>query len=322
MSDIVVINPGMLTMFQDVGRVTAEQYGASRGGALDFRLYSLALRLTESQTANDAVLEIVSGPVSLVPTNEILVAVTGANVRSPQGLIPDCTGFWAPANQPLVISRPKASRAYFAVHGGFDVQRVLGGRGTDFRNHFGGFLGRALKPADRLPILASPPPKLPHHRWRHCNLSESPNYSGPLRLRFTWHHLVNDFLPSQQDQLIGTTYRIDPHSDGMAIRLQGPPLNVRHGDEFLSQPVLPGTIQVPPEGKPIVLLAHRGTIGGYPPIGHVIIPDLWRAAQLAPGDSVSFVAISLAEARQITRLAYQTLATAITYSTPQGFIDP
>ncbi|MCL4351928.1 MAG: biotin-dependent carboxyltransferase family protein [Firmicutes bacterium] len=322
MSDIVVLNPGVLTMIQDTGRVAAEQYGASRGGALDFRLYSLALRLTETQTANDAVLELISGPVSLVPHDEMLVAVTGANVRTPQGIIPDCTGFWAPANQPLVISRPHKARAYFAVHGGFDVQSVLGGRGTDFRNHFGGFCGRPLKPGDRLPILAGPPPKLPHGRWRHSNLSESPNSSGRLCLRFTWHHSVNNFLPSQRDQFISATYRIDPHSDGMALRLQGTPLKVRHSEDFLSQPVLPGTIQLPPDGNPIVLLAHRGTIGGYPPIGHVIIPDLWRAAQLTPGASLSFAAISLAEARQITRIAYQTLATAATYSTPQQFLDP
>lgn len=318
MSDIVVINPGVLTMIQDSGRISAERYGASRGGALDFRLYSMALRLTESSSANDAVLEIISGPVSLMPTEKILVAVTGADIRSPHGIIPDRIGFWAPANQPLVITRPKASRAYFAVHGGFDVTSVLGGRGTDLRNHFGGFFGRALKPGDRLPILPASPPKLPPNRWRHCNLNESPSSSGPLCLRFTWHHLVNHFLPNQQDKLIGTSYRVDPHSDGMALRLQGPRLQVHHSEDFLSQPVLPGTIQLPPDGKPIVLLAHRGTIGGYPPIGHVILPDLWHAAQLAPGAPVSFTAISLAEARRITRIAYQTLATTLTYTTSEG----
>lgn len=301
-------------MVQDGGRISAEPFGASRGGVLDFALYWRALRLVECTHPLSAVLEVVSGPVILVPSDDVLIAVTGAkSVRCRSQIIPSDTGFWAPANHPITVDGPQSARAYVAVHGGFDIGLILGGRGTDIRNHFGGFNGRPLQKGDVLGVLPSTLSRLPHTRWRRWN----PEPRNPLRtLRFVWDHAVERYFKTSSGDFTGADYTVEPASNGMAIRLHGAPLGLSNAARYLSEPVLPGTIQIALDGEPLLLLAHRGTMGGYPPIGHVITPDLWHAAQLKPGDVISFKPIALAQARQISQQSYLALSTAVTYTEP------
>jgi hypothetical protein len=177
--------------------------------------------------------------------------------------------------------RMASLRGYLAIAGGIDVPQVLGSRATDLRAGFGGWQGRALLCGDRLPV-GRPQAGPATGAWRvGWPRAESP--AGTLELRFLkgmqWVWFAQEARGSFQNEI----YQISPVSDRMGARLDGPPLTRGEMAEMVSQPVVAGSVQVPPDGQPIVLLADAQTIGGYPQIGHVISADLPRLARAWPG---------------------------------------
>jgi biotin-dependent carboxylase-like uncharacterized protein len=202
--------------------------------------------------------------------------------------------------------RRDGSRAYVAVAGGIDVPAVLGSRATYLRGGIGGFHGRALAAGDRLRAGAvrRDPRRLVgwsaaeeiQERYRPEALDEPfAVLDGPQ---------MDQFTPYSLRKFVEHDFQVSTRSDRMAFRLEGNDLHVvPNSGELLSEPVMPGAIQVPPSGDPMLLMADCQTTGGYPVIGILATVEISRAAQLAPGDTLAFRALELADAH--AALAYQ-----------------
>jgi antagonist of KipI len=304
-----VVRAGFLTTVQDLGRTGWREFGVSLGGALD----NHALRVANLLVGNDesaAGLEITLGGLRLTFADERIVAWCGGEFNAVFGSTPLPCGHAAllRAGEQLTIDRPKIGcRAWLAISGGFDVPLVLGSRSTDLRAGFSGFDGHALRDGDEIALGGNSghaqtlidklggkkiAPWKPAHDW------SSPAKHEPVL------HVVRGSNSDRFDDVTiqrftSEKFIVSPDSDRMGVRLEGSDLKQNDNHSLISEAVAPGTIQVPPSGKPILLLGDCQTIGGYPKIAHVITVDLPIAAQLRPADQVRFRQVSLADAHQL-----------------------
>ena len=296
-----LIEPGLLTTVQDRGRYGYQRYGVPVSGAMD----EFALRMANVLVGNDqnaAALEItVQGPKIefLAPT---WIAVTGADL-SPT-LDERTISLWESvrvhAGSVLAFGDPRdGMRAYLAVRGGIDVPVVMGSRSTYLKGRFGGLQGRALRKGDQLctlPLGGSEfvPKRLPKNYT-------APLYGGSHRLRVITGPQQDAFDRSALSAFLGSRYKVSSQSDRMGYALDGPKIEHRAGADIISDGNPPGAIQVPGDGVPRVLLADRGTTGGYTKIATVIASDLSKLAQALPGHSIAFRQVSLQEAQDALR---------------------
>ena len=289
-----VIAPGALTTVQDRGREGWRHLGVSRAGALDPGAMELANRLLGNDP-DAAVLELsLQGP-TLKLAQAARIAIVGANVAATSN------GHALPGQRPLTVPAGELKlgglragiRAWLSVEGGFDVPIMLGSRSTDMRGGFGGVDGRALRAGDLLPLGKSP-------RVETAVPKSAAWWIGADEHDFGIDHPLR-FVPSghpASSALAKRTWSVSPNSNRQGIRLQGEPLPkpLHHN---VSEPVALGSIQLPPDGQPIVLLADAQTVGGYAQLGYVIAADLPRLAQAGPGVALAFTAVGMGEARQI-----------------------
>lgn len=305
---IEVIKPGLMTTVQDLGRWGYQSYGVCISGALDgFALAAANLLVGNPQSA--AGLEMtVFGP-ALKFREETFFAVTGAE------LTPKLDGqeiaSWvchrAPAGSALSFGGRKSGvRAYLAVSGGIDVSAVMGSRSTYLLGRFGGVEGRPLKSKDLLPVPALRSDAEKFIGKRIPDHLRPPYKKNPL-LRVILGPFDSYFSEKGLDTLLSTEYAIARNSDRMGYRLGGKAIERQNPGELISCGLGNGTIQVPANGQPIILLADRQTIGGYPIIATVISADLPLIAQCAPGDRVRFAAVSVEEAQEAYRRAWGNL---------------
>ena len=281
---IEVIEPGALTTVQDLGRPGHESSGVSPGGAVDRH----ALRVANLMVGNEegaAALEIcIRGPVLKfhVETTVAWVGETGKSRRVAAGETVDFSKLTG------------GVRACLAVAGGLRVPDLLGSASTDLRAGFGGFHGRALRAGDRL--VFGEPAEVPRcgdwHVGRGDRISE-------VVLRFLPGVQQLWFSEAARRRFRSEVYQLTPRSDRMGARLAGTTLELAEPREMVSQPVACGSVQVPPDGQPIILLAERQTIGGYPQIGHVISVDLPKLARAWPGAAVRLREVTWEEAREL-----------------------
>lgn len=284
-SEIEVIDPGLLTSVQDVaGRRGSQRYGVSASGALDVPAARAANALV-GNAPDAAVLEVTwDGPVLRFGASAT-VAVTGATfdleVDGASMASGGPTGLPAGATLSFKALRSGA-RGYLAVRGGIDVDVVLGSRSTDLRGGFGGFQGRALRSGDRVPIGSAPQPGEADEP-----LAVSvPTADAPVRILPGPH--LRHFDPDVLDALCALPWVISPKADRMGYRLDGHPLAHGGVSEVPSLGLPNGAIQIPGDGRPIVLLADHQPTGGYPVPAVVIAADLRILAQRLPGDEVRF----------------------------------
>jgi antagonist of KipI len=228
-----------------------------------------------------------------------LIAVTGADLSpTVDGTeVPGWTAYAVPAGAVLKFGRRRTGlRAYLGVVGGIDVPPVLGSRSTYLRGGFGGYDGRALKNGDRLELGPAPADVR-----RLAGRSLPPERRPPLSAEPTVRVLLGPhddrFLPEGVETLLAAAYVVAPDSDRMGYRLAGPPLARREPADLVSGGMPLGGVQVPGDGQPIILLSDHQATGGYPLIATVIQADLSLVAQLAPGASLRFRAVSLDDAR-------------------------
>lgn len=299
---------------QDVGRIGFREFGVSLGGALD----SHALRVANLLVGNDesdAGLEITLGGLRLRFDDERTVAWCGGefDVRVGSTSLPAGHATFISAGEELIVNPPKLGcRSWLAISGGIGVPIVLGSRSTDLRGNFGGLDGRPLRDGDLIPLgkIRRSPALVTLRRGRQTAATEKvSSWSAPIDwtttaktepvLRFVRGSDWDRFNPSSHLALTNETFAVSPDSDRMGARLDGPELKRNEDVDLVSEAVAPGTIQVPPSGKPIVLLGDCQTIGGYPKIAHVITVDLPVAAQLRAGDTVRFQEISRADAHRL-----------------------
>jgi antagonist of KipI len=312
--NVFVRSAGFLTSVQDVGRTGFRQSGVSIGGALD----SHAMRVANALVGNDdtaAGLEATLGSLRLRFENQRVVAWCGGAFSARIGnenLPPGHAGLVA-RNEELVMTAPRGgSRAWLAISGGIDVPLVLGSRSTDLRGNFGGHEGRALRDGDTLPLFKER--RFPNRRLdKNGDLEIAAPWISEWSAPVPWATIAardrflrivqgpdwRRFTTESQTSLVGQPFTVTLDSDRMGARLDGPSLDRIDPTDLLSEAVAPGTLQVPPNGKPILLLGDCQTIGGYPRIAHVITVDLPIAAQLWPGDLVRFHEVSLAEAQEL-----------------------
>ncbi|PLC52434.1 carboxylase [Pollutimonas nitritireducens] len=303
---ITVIKPGLLSSFQDLGRFGHQHLGVPASGAMDSRAHRLA-NLLAGNTENEATLEITLVGPTLRFDAPGCIAISGAH------LSPTLNNEPIPNNRPLIVragdilafgARSAGLRSYIAWNGGIALPSVLGSRSTYLRGGFGGFHGRALRKGDVLNMLstldAGVLDDLEHELWKikvylPAILGLVPR-TGIRVMRGAHTGLFTD--ASIADFFAGD-YRIGPQSERMGYRLQGPQLSLKSSTQLLSEATSFGSIQVPPDGNPIVLMADRQTTGGYAKIGHVATVDLPSIAQCMPGETLRFTEIALSQAQQL-----------------------
>ncbi|MEG0007370.1 MAG: biotin-dependent carboxyltransferase family protein [Aeromonas sp.] len=284
-----VIRPGLQSTVQDLGRPGVRHLGIALGGALDREALILANRLV-GNTAGTAGIELVLGAAEFRLLRDGWLALTGADCAAILDGEPVWHGWrWrVRRGQCLRLSAPRhGMRTYLALDGGMAVPPVMGSRATELQAAFGGYQGRTLQAGDRLP-LGSP---LSHAGTLGAWLRES-----DASLRVLPGPEFDEFDPAAATALWQGEWRLNPASNRMGVRLDGPTLVRSRGRELASHGVLPGVIQVPPGGQPIVLLADAQTTGGYPRIGCVIEADLWKLAQLRPGARLRFSPVTREQA--------------------------
>lgn len=309
---IRVIHPGLQTTVQDLGRPGIQATGVPESGAVD----PVALRVANRLVGNElqaACLEIpLMGPTLEALSNHVL-AVTGADL----GLtvngrpVPNWEAFSVASGDILQFQGLRSGcRAYLAVAGGLEAPTVLGSRSTDLL----GKLGREpLKAGDR---LEAGPAVLPPEALVGRRLPPEFHqvYPAEIEVRFVPGPQADYFQPEALQILTESVYTINPRSDRMGCRLDGPALPHRGGADIISDGMPLGGIQVPPDGRPIVLLQGRQTMGGYTKIGVVISPDVARVGQLPPGGRLRFRAVTREEAHLIYRVSQDHLAMLLEFS--------
>ncbi len=197
---------------------------------------------------------------------------------------------------------PAGSVLYLAVEGGFDIAPVLGSRSTYARAAIGGFQGRALRVGDAIPLM------LADVAEREEQMLPSLDLAPPKRFRIVLGPQDDYFTEAGIATLTGATYTVTPATDRMGMRLDGPKLEHAKGYNIVSDGIAPGSIQVPGNGLPIVLLADRQTTGGYPKIATVISADLPALGRLVPGAKVAFEAVDIETAEAAARQLAAELA--------------
>jgi antagonist of KipI len=310
--NVLVRSAGFLSSIQDLGRTGFRQSGVSLGGALDGHGLRVANALVgnEEQTAG---IELTLGKLRVGFEDERMVAWCGGPFSAWIGdveLPPGHAGFVAKDDELTIAAPDSGGRAWLAISGGIDVPIVLGSRSTDLRGNFGGYKGRALRDGDAVSLFDARrfQPAGPRvSPWKAPAKWATPDRSNAL-LRIVRGTDWDSFTHEAQQSLISTAFTVTPDSDRMGARLEGPELPRFHSGDLLSEAVAPGTLQVPPNGQPIVLLGDCQTIGGYPKIAHVITVDLPIAAQLWPGDTIRFEEVPLAEAQTLLREHEQDFA--------------
>ncbi len=295
---ITVLAPGLLSTVQDAGRNGWRHLGVGRSGALDSLSFSIA-NLLVGNAANTGAIEITLTGPRLHFSEPARIAICGARIdASLDGQTLPC---WRhvdiPAGSELRLGACRqGARAYLAVAGGFDIKPMLGSPGTDLRAGFGGIDGRALQSGDRLTIAAGfrPPSDQVVIDSRWIDPAPDLDFSIPAII----HVLPGHDALTKIDVLFADEWRIGNSSNRQGLRLEGTALQIADPRERVSEPVLPGTLQLPADGQPILLLADAQSHGGYPRIGHVIRADWPRLAQLRPGDSLRFVPCDAIQAQQ------------------------
>jgi antagonist of KipI len=184
-------------------------------------------------------------------------------------------------------------RAYIAVAGGVDVPCVLGARSTCLPARFGGHEGRALRAGDVFAVNEAPP----RHVRRALASTLRPEHRATVRLIAGAQ--LDALDDSSRELLFGAELHVSSRSDRTGYRLDGAALRLRAPLELLSSAVTTGTLQLPPNGQPILLMADHQTTGGYPVLGQVATVDLGAVAQLRPGDAIRFAPVSLDDAQRL-----------------------
>jgi antagonist of KipI len=308
MAQVEIRNAGWLTTIQDAGRWGMQRRGVSVSGPMDWFSHRLA-NLLVGNVADAAALEITMSGPEVVFEGEAWFATTGARFPATMNGAPiSMTGVvHARSGDRLKFGlRRRGARGYVAIAGGLLVPLVLGSRSTHVLSRLGGLDGRPLRAGDRIEIG---PARSVAERRPHSSALILPD--GGARLRVLTGPHQDHFAHETTMKLCSSRYVLSSRSDRMGYRLEGPALSwLPEAPEIISGATVPGAIQVPASGQPILLMADRATTGGYPILAVVISADLPLAGQLAPGEWVEFIPCTRDEAIAALRERERALSTA------------
>jgi len=311
-SDLVVLEPGLLTTVQDLGRSGYQRVGIPPSGPMDRGAFVLANRLVGNADGAAGLELTLKGPRLEVRRRTVL-AVTGAEM----GLTvndreaPAWTAVLVQPGDVLAFRMAQAGcRAYVALAGGLDLPAALGSRATYLRGRLGGLEGRALQKGDALP-LGAPAQPLDRLGGRAVASARRPGYPAEVECRVVLGPQDDRFTPEGIRAFLDGPYEVTPQADRMGYRLKGPVIQHARGHDIVSDGIPLGGVQVPGEGQPIVLLVDRQTTGGYTKIATVIGPDIGRIGQTRPGQRVRFRGVTVAEAHAARAEEARRLAAAL-----------
>jgi antagonist of KipI len=316
-----IIRAGMWTTIQDRGRFQHRRDGVVTAGAMDgwaWQIANLLVGNLDAKQGNLAALEFYLVGPTIHFQQDATIAIYGGswNIELDQQPIRCGRPYQVRCGQRLEIRDSiEGCWGYLAIAGGIDVPKTLGSRSTHVRSLLGGFKGRILIQGDRLPIGREDPIAAPcssyAHRfvpWKDSNYGGSRRGSISSAIRFIQGAEWKMLRKESQLSFSSNQWRISKNSDRMGYRLQRLPIHASDSEqslrlsqpfEMLSEPTTIGTIQFPPSGEPIVLMADSATTGGYPKIGHIVEVDLPRLAQQKPGSPIQLEPISLGESYRL-----------------------
>lgn len=309
-----IIRPGLMTTLQDTGRFGWQKIGVITSGAMD--VYSLRMaNILVGNDEHEAAMEITLTGPTIEFTADTLIAITGGD------LAPIIDGQVVPTLRPVAVKAGailkftacrSGCRAYLAVAGGYDVPSVMGSKSTYLRAGLGGYEGRALQKGDYLTtgepseytqqmmfnLLRSGAHSFMHAKWYISKAHTSrENLNKPIRVMAGLQY--DEFTEKAKFDFGDSDFLITTRSDRMGYRLSGPVLSTAKHLEMISEVASLGTVQVPPDGEPIILMADHQTTAGYPVIGQIVSVDVARIAQMKPGDHISFKLISNEEGERL-----------------------
>ncbi|MEI7613097.1 MAG: biotin-dependent carboxyltransferase family protein [Betaproteobacteria bacterium] len=324
---IEITDGGIGNSIQDAGRFGFRHMGITVSGALDQMLVRCANALVGNPPEADcACIEIrAAGPRLMVLEGALRLALAGdisAVLTRSDGSSLDVVAWQSitlETQDELEVSYLPGGAAYLAVSGGIDSPRQLGSRSTYQRALIGGIDGRAIMAGNLLPCTSI-------NRADHREFKAPPwsHADGPVRVMLGPQQ--GHFKAESVDRFLDSVFQVTPQLDRMGVRLEGPALEhiSPAAADIVSDGVTPGTIQVPGNGQPIILLADCQTVGGYPKVATVITADLPRLGQLRPGQSIRFQAVDAAKAKQalLDREAQWTQwASKVVFSVPDSSED-
>jgi antagonist of KipI len=295
---IRILDPGAQTTVQDLGRPGQLRYGVPPSGPIDRRAFVFANRLVANPAGAAALECTVLGP-RFEARAFCATAVTGAAMPI------TVNGAHAPAWTTLLLqpgdvvklgAAAEGIRAYVAFSGGIDVPLVLGSRATYVRGRLGGLDGRALRRDDTLRLFPAPLPPI-----KRVPRDRIPAFETDPEIRVMLGPQADRFTTEGLETLLTASYEMLPQSDRMGARLRGPRITHSRGHDIISDGIALGSIQVPGDGQPIVLLVDRQSTGGYTKIATVCSFDIGRLGQVKPGQRLRFRGVELSEAHRALR---------------------
>ena len=293
---ITVLNPGLLTTVQDMGRVGYQQFGVSVSGVMDPRATSIA-NILVGNDEGEAVLECTMLGPQLRFDAPNCIAITGGDLGPTLDgkPIPNYCAVSVEAGQVLRFTGPKTGcRAFIAFAGGLDIPVVMGSRSTYMKAKIGGLEGRKLAKDDVISFRA---PRTQLKNMKDRNLYPEFVPREVYTVRVVMGPQDDAFTDAGVKTFLSETYTVTPEFDRMGCRLEGAVIEHKESGDIISDGIAFGAIQVPSAGKPIIMLADRQTTGGYTKIANVITADFRLIGQLKAGDKVRFEKVSIAHAQ-------------------------
>lgn len=303
MNGFEVLSPGILTLLEDRGRFGYMSKGITTSGAIDEFAYLWGNHLLDNDLYGNS-LEIAFSGLKLKANIDTAVAVTGANLNfsiNDKEYKPWQT-FNIKCGDILKFSKNiDGQRAYLTVKDAFMIPKEFGSNSTTLKEGLGGIDGKALKKGDFLPC--KPCSFYPKKRLK----SEyHPDYNQAIVLRVILGYQYKNFSTTQRDKFFNSDFKISREANRMGIKLDGETIKADI-DGIISEGICFGAIQIPQDGRPIVLLKDRQTIGGYPKMGTVLNIDCFKLSQLKPNSIVKFEEITMEDALKETKLFYAQL---------------
>lgn len=292
---IEILHPGLLASVQDCGRYGFRKYGVPISGAMD--CYALKVsNILVGNSETEAGIEVTLGyGFKLRVENKVLIAITGGDL-SPKvnnQSIPMWTPLWMRKEDILTFGAQRSGfRAYIAIQGGIERPFLMKSYSPMIGNSTG-----VLKSGDRLKIR----PKSVVRKMEMKALSDSyvPEYKTPIQLSVILGPQDDYFTPEALEVFLNSQYNVTPQSNRQGYRLEGPALKHSRTYDLISEPVWPGSVQVPGDGLPIILCKDAQTTGGYPKIASVISADLDNLGQAKPSSKIFFKRMSIEEAHRL-----------------------
>lgn len=312
---MIINKTGLLDTIQDLGRYGYQKYGVVASGAMDAWAHRIA-NIIVGNVESEATLEMTLVGPHILFEQDTLIAVCGGNLQPTidEEPIPMWKPVYIRKNTLLKFGRALAGcRTYLAVADGFDLPSIMNSKSTYLKAEIGGYNGRPLHKNDELLLNKQSAftecfsnklepidkyTKFQTPRW-YVSPELIPTLSTTYEVRFTRGRQFDLFNKLSKSTFIDTPFTVSSQSDRMGYRLNGPTLALSTPEELISEAVSFGSVQVPPDGNPIILTADRQTTGGYPKIAEIATVDHSLIAQAKPGDQLIFKEITIEQSQNL-----------------------